>query len=71
MELDEAVKRVYQIKKENKGWGFSMVVSKVSEWHKIDYELLMGEIIRKNKMRIGTKRKTKVLYPKIPYWMKD
>ena len=59
-ELDIAVRRVYELKKNNRTWSFSFIVSKVSNWNRVDYSTLYREIMRRNKKRKKVKAESKI-----------
>lgn len=71
---DTAIKAVFEMRKNNPTWPMSFICSKISNWHQVDYHILINSIRGKNTGPIK-RRKLKSAEDsyggKIPYWAKD
>jgi hypothetical protein len=50
-ELENAVTRVFELRKNNPKWDIQMIVSKVSTWNRVDYNTLFKEILKRKKKK--------------------
>ena len=47
-ELNVAIARIYELKKNNPKWSMKLIIGRVADWNKLDYNVLSGEIRRRN-----------------------